>query len=352
MKIARISFALLFGLIISTSFASAATYNDMDKANWAKDSIQAMSEYGFVGGYEDGSFMPQKEITRAEFISILNKMNNFTAEADINFADVKETSWAFKEIKKAVAAGYVAGFNDNTFKPNELVTREQVAVILSNLYKLENKSPEDIKINDINEISPWAREAVIKVVSNGIMNGYSDGSFGAKKSIIRAEGVVALNKIITKEIPNQAGYIVPKLNQQPSQVQQNPITVTPPATQTPSTGSSSGGSGGSGGGGSSTTPSINVNESLNDVVKRLDTRVITKLETDLQKETAELISDSIKSYLNDNKYSLDADVQKARDLADDMSPEEKQKFKSTITENIPVSQLIKLNEVFKIIDMN
>lgn len=342
MKNARLFFMVLISILFITTISNGATYSDIDNVKWAKDSIISMANHGFVSGYEDGAFRPQNEITRAELISILNKMNKFEEEAEISFSDVNQNNWAYKEIRKAVAAGYVAGFNDNTFKPNDKVTREQVAVILNNLYKLENKN-SGTTIKDIEYVSSWAREGVTNVVSAGIMSGYTDGTFGGKRSITRAEGVVALNKIIKNSIENKFGYFI-KANveneEQIEEVLENQEEVKEENKEETTAGGGSGGSG---------TISVNVDQDLKNVVSRIDSRIINSLETSLQKQTAQLISTSINNYLEDNTYSLDADVAKAKSLANKMTSKEYQDFKNAITSNIPVSQLIRLNEVFNLI---
>lgn len=340
----------LCACVTMTSISYATSYSDLTDGNWAKPAIEEMASKGYIGGYEDGTFRPSKEITRAELLTIINKMNDFTEEADITFTDVSSTNWAYREIKKAVAAGYVAGFSDNTFKPNENVTREQIAVMLNNLYKLEEKD-ENINIADIENIASWAKTAVKNVVSNGIMNGYSDGTFGGKRRITRAEGVVALNNLskteifgsISKNDMDQEGSEAQEIQNQEPEINTD--------VQAPSGGSSGGGStGGSSGGGSAPTDEQKVNENLQKALSTFNNRVAPKYSTDNQKQVGAVISESIEKYLNDSSYDISSDVQKARDISRNMTQEERNEFKNITTRNMDYKLLLELNNTFNIVN--
>ena len=340
--------------LTAPSFSYSATFSDLGNTNWARPAIEEMSKMGYIGGYEDGTFKPSKEITRAELLTIINKMNNFTEEAEITFTDVSSTNWAYREIRKAVAAGYVAGFNDNTFKPNENVTREQIAVMLNNLYKLEEKD-RNINIADIDQIASWAKTAVKNVVSNGIMNGYSDGTFGGKRRITRAEGVVALHNISNSDISIVS-------NEKPNDIvtNQEENKDTNKTTSTGSTGGGGGGASGSGGssggnsGGSSggnLTPSEQqaVNTKLNEALAEFNKDVKPNYVTDRQKEAGQIIATSIQKYLNNSSYDISEDVQRAKDIARQMSENEKKQFELITTGNMELDLLVELNKTFNLI---
>jgi hypothetical protein len=80
--------------------------------------ISAWINKGFIGGYEDGSFKPESNITRAEFITLVNRSFGFTEATTIPFSDVLPENWAHAEVAKAVKAGYISGFEDGTFGAN------------------------------------------------------------------------------------------------------------------------------------------------------------------------------------------------------------------------------------------
>ena len=101
--------------------------------HWAKDTILEFVEKEYIDGYEDNTFRPNNSITRAEFIKIVNNFFNLTEESDINFSDVKKDEWYYKDLRIAVAAGYIDGYEDNTFRAYENITRQEVAKIISKI---------------------------------------------------------------------------------------------------------------------------------------------------------------------------------------------------------------------------
>ena len=86
----------------------AAEFKDTSK-HWAKTYIEEAVKYGFVSGYTDGTFKPDNPITRAEFTKMLNSAIGNTAETDINFPDVKSGKWYYNDVQKGVAAGFISG---------------------------------------------------------------------------------------------------------------------------------------------------------------------------------------------------------------------------------------------------
>ncbi|MDP4095095.1 MAG: N-acetylmuramoyl-L-alanine amidase [Bacillota bacterium] len=180
-------------LFYGISYAEGTNLKDIEKS-WAKaDILKAVSE-GYVKGYSDSTFRPDSSVTRAEFITMLNSAFSVpTSTAASNFKDVKNGDWYTGEIMTAVNAGYVSGYPDNTFKPDKSVNREESAYIINNLAKLSAGDQKNYK--DSNKISGWAKPSIDALAANGIMSGYPDGSFCPSKSLTRAEAVVIINKV-------------------------------------------------------------------------------------------------------------------------------------------------------------
>ena len=125
-----VSMALVFFMMCS-SMAFATGTNE--GGHWAEDSIMSWVNKGYVKGYADGSFRPENDITRAEFISIVNRAFEFKEESEVTYKDVTASHWAYNEFKKASAAGYIVGFEDGTFRPNNKISRQEVAAIITRL---------------------------------------------------------------------------------------------------------------------------------------------------------------------------------------------------------------------------
>jgi N-acetylmuramoyl-L-alanine amidase len=173
------------------------TKKDDITGHWAETTIRNFITKGYVSGYSDGTFKPDNSITRAEFITIINKIFSYTQEADISFTDVKSSDWYYKEVRKAVSKGYVTGYSDNTFKPTNPVTREEAAVIVSRVKGLKANSTSNLsKFKDAQDISSWAKEYVDAVVAAGYITGYEDSTFKPKNNVTRAEAVVILSRAL------------------------------------------------------------------------------------------------------------------------------------------------------------
>lgn len=171
------------------------SFSDVN-SHWAKDQIQQFVYKGYVNGYQDGTFKPNNSMTRAEFVKLTNKLFGFTDIGTENFADVSESNWFYDEIRIAMKAGYIQGKSAKIFDPNSPITREEVATIMSNINnKADGNLDKIIKYKDYGKISNWAKSNVEGVVESGYMNGYEDNTFRPKNNITRAEAVVTLSRI-------------------------------------------------------------------------------------------------------------------------------------------------------------
>jgi hypothetical protein len=191
-------------LALSLSFAGVASAssapNDV-KGNWAEKQLTNWLDKGLISGYSDGSFKPNNTITRAEFIVLVNKAYHFDNQASISFKDVKKGDWFYSEVAKAKAAGYISGYQDGTIHPNAVISRQEAAVVLAKLAKLDtsiNTAIDPMQIKDASTLT-WSKGAVAVVVKKGYMKGYPDLTFKPNHSITRAEAVVALAKVVSSK---------------------------------------------------------------------------------------------------------------------------------------------------------
>lgn len=186
--------ALTAAMIVPSVPAMAAP-SDI-AGHWAESVITQWQSKGLIQGYEDGTFKPGNTITRAEFVTLMNNAKGFWSEGSINFSDVKNGSWFYSAVARAVAAGYVKGYSDGSFKPNNTITRAEAAVMIANTAKLSANEAGAYRFTDVGSIPAWARGSVGAVVAAGYMTGYPDGSFYANASISRAEAVSSLNRML------------------------------------------------------------------------------------------------------------------------------------------------------------
>lgn len=179
--------------VIPTQTTFAKTSEDYTN-HWAEAQIIQAIEAGFVSGYPDGTFRPDNSITRAEFMRIINKSFDFVKKSKKTYSDVKATDWYVDEVAKAVEAKYMTGYEDGTMGPNANIKRGEVAVVFTKILDLyKNKEAAD-KFSDV--IPDWSKDSIGAVVDAGYMSGYPDGTFGSEKAITRAEAVSTLIKVL------------------------------------------------------------------------------------------------------------------------------------------------------------
>lgn len=171
----------------------AAVFTDI-RGHWAEETILRLAKSGAVGGYPDGTFRPDRPITRAEFASILTAALQLAPAEGKTFADT-ERHWAREAISTAYADGWIRGYDDRTFAPDEPITREQMAAMAANALHLEQPTSAPI-FADGDRISSWAREAVAAAAARGILSGYPDGTLRPQGQATRAEAVMAIVRTI------------------------------------------------------------------------------------------------------------------------------------------------------------
>jgi len=114
----------------------AKEFSDVNSNYWAYSSIQSLSDENIISGYDDDTFRPNEPVTRAEFATMIVKALNKTGYSPIktvNFTDLPESHWAYENIKKAYSLNLISGYPDGSFKPGDFITKTQVLSVLSNL---------------------------------------------------------------------------------------------------------------------------------------------------------------------------------------------------------------------------
>jgi hypothetical protein len=162
--------------------------------HWAETSINILVNRGAISGYPGGSFKPDNTITRAEFATILIKAFNLEPRSGKVFSDTSG-HWAEHSIRTATAHGIVSGYNASNFGPNDIITREQMAVMIVKAAKLTNVA-EGRTFDDAAQVSNWAKKAVGIASGEGIISGYPDNTFKPKANATRAEAVTVIIKAL------------------------------------------------------------------------------------------------------------------------------------------------------------
>lgn len=194
----RLSLILAVVMITALSVPNLVFASDYT-GHWAEETIQEWFDSERIMGYEDGSFKPDNSITRAEFMTMVNKAYNFEELAEINFSDADEEEWYYAEVQKAVEAGYIVGDNDDTVRPEDEISRQEVAVVITRLNDLEENTDVTV-FADKDKIADWAVGFVGAVAEAGYMIGDDNKNFNPANDITRAESLVTLDRSMKDEV--------------------------------------------------------------------------------------------------------------------------------------------------------
>ena len=180
-------------------------YPDMRAAAWAADSIVYLNKLGIVNGYEDNTFRPLNPVTRAEFTKLVVEalFKNRTFDFKGNFKDVPQNEWYAEHVNTAYNMGIVSGDGKGYFNPDATITREDMAVIIYNAgvqLAKFEKADKYIKFTDDSSISDYAKDAVYTLRNASIINGVGDGVFAPNDVANRASAAKIIYSLITQYI--------------------------------------------------------------------------------------------------------------------------------------------------------
>ena len=165
--------------------------------HWAQKAIVSAIEKGIFKGVTENSFAPERQMSRAEFITVLGRMSEqATMLREVPFKDVDANAYYAQHVAWGAALGLMKGFEDGTFRPEAKITREQAAVIFANYLK-DKKLPEMAMTTfaDEESISSWAKAAVKKAAALGLLKGKDGGKFAPKDLLTRAEMAQILDNL-------------------------------------------------------------------------------------------------------------------------------------------------------------
>ena len=158
--------------------------------------------FNYVIGYTDGTIRPSNNISRAEVATIFFRLLTDEARTQYDkttssFSDIKDGAWCCRAIATLTNMGIIKGYTDGSFQPNKSITRAELATIIARFAKLDvnTKTFSDIT-------GHWAQKNIELAAGNGWINGYTDGTFRPNKSIIRAETFAMINRVLDRQTEN------------------------------------------------------------------------------------------------------------------------------------------------------
>lgn len=154
----------------------------------------SVNQPSYIAGYPDGTFKPGKEVTRAEavrmFVKLVNEGKELPKNPTTKFKDANN-KWYSDEINFAVSKGFISGYSDGTFKPNQGITRAEFAQMIAVFVK--DGYPGSSNFKDVK--GHWASNAIDQLYGNKTIKGFPDGTFKPNQKLTRAEAVTVLNSV-------------------------------------------------------------------------------------------------------------------------------------------------------------
>ena len=195
-------FLLIFSLLTPglalPDQSAAATPTDVT-GHWAYTYIARGIELGFIAGYPDGKFLPDKAVSRAEFAKMVNAALGNMGTASSSFKDVPTFEWFYNDVSKAVAATYVDGYGDGVFLPNSPISRQEAAAMIARIVPSYGFSANLNAYTDGSKTADWAKEYMTKIVGKTYLGAYDDGLLHPEDSLTRAQTAKIICNILDNE---------------------------------------------------------------------------------------------------------------------------------------------------------
>lgn len=195
-KFPKAPFAALLALSVAamSTTALAASSSELS-GKWYESAMTTWMEHGIIKGYEDGSVQPERSITRGEMAVMLDRIMDYQSKAKNSYTDLSTDNYSTDAILGASAAGVLKGYDDGTVRPNEKITREQAAVMLSRVMKLDGTNTASAGYQDQDKVSSFAVSSVNAMKAAGYMKGDANGNFAPQSAVTRAEIATVLDNI-------------------------------------------------------------------------------------------------------------------------------------------------------------
>ncbi len=179
------------------------TFSDLSAYPWAEHQIEVLASKGIINGTSNTTYSPQQKITRADFLTLLVRTLELTAEIDSNFNDIKPTDYYYEAVGIAKKLKITTGSGNNMFNPKESITRQDMMVMTERALRIKGMLAEDYSITELDKfkdkdtITSYAQNSIAVLVKEGLIKG-SDNTINPKGNTTRAEIAVLLYRIYNK----------------------------------------------------------------------------------------------------------------------------------------------------------
>ncbi|WP_052461855.1 S-layer homology domain-containing protein [Sporosarcina koreensis] len=208
-RILTLAAAAVCALTIAVQPAAAASFPDVPKANRFNDEIQYLTGQKIISGYTNGSFQPKKNVSRAEAAIMIGRMLDLNgAKRNTKFKDVNAQNGASGYIAAATEKGIISGYKDGTFRPNQSISRGDMAIIMSRAFGIETGTVQEFK--DISD-NMKSYHAIRGIAGDFITTGYPDGTFRPQGTVTREQFSAflarGLSPVYKQRTVNKDGYM-------------------------------------------------------------------------------------------------------------------------------------------------
>ena len=181
-----------------TYSANGNVMRDVAVTDWHYEALDRAVSMGVINGTAPEVMSPNTALTRAMLVTMLHRLaGSPSSDAAVPFTDTDAKQYYYAPLCWAVQNGIVTGYENNTFRPGNVITRAELSTMLARyLRSLGHALPEDLSVlkpfSDAGSIPDWARESMAAMAALGIVKGYENGTIGAERSATRAEAVTML----------------------------------------------------------------------------------------------------------------------------------------------------------------
>jgi hypothetical protein len=185
----------LFAALTTVPDRQGTAFTDI-AGHWAEQDIRSGAEQGWVSGYPNGAFLPDKAVTRAEFAVMLSRALQLPAAPNMPFADANTIpKWAAASIAAAAQAGILSGYDDRSFRPDVNITRAEAAAMIVRAAGLPAVPTAATGFADDADIAGWAKGWIAAAAEAKLVQGQGNNAFHPQASTTRAEAVVLLQRL-------------------------------------------------------------------------------------------------------------------------------------------------------------
>lgn len=163
---------MFYNLLLDQKISDRTVYSDVSDQAWYSDAVQALSSLGVVEGYPDGSFQPDRSITRSEFVAMAIRFANPASACDTAFTDVTEQDWFYDAVSCAAQYGWLTGYPDGSFRPYDPISRAEVTTVVNRMLNraadpafLQSHASEVNPFLDVS-LQHWAYTSILEAANS------------------------------------------------------------------------------------------------------------------------------------------------------------------------------------------